>query len=267
MVWAFSFAWAAGTRLPLHTGAIIALVVFAVYVCDRLLDARAAIGSQLEARLRERHYFHWRHRRVLAPLAIAAAAVAAILVFACIPSVARERGSALAVASLAYMARVHQSQFSFPHRSRPFFPPIFTKELLVGVFFAAGCALPAMSSALAASVAMQCAFLGMVALFAALAWLNCFAIEQWESGSPHCYDPSVRTSAFCLAMTGLAAAILLCPLLPRVALLLVAAALSALLVALLDRIRSFLSPVTLRAFADLVLLTPLLLISVARMVR
>jgi hypothetical protein len=267
LVWAFSFAWAAGTRLPLHTAVIIALVVFAVYVCDRLLDGRAAIGSQVEDRLRERHYFHWQHKRVLAPLAVAAAAVAAILVFACIPVVARERGSALAAVSLAYMARVHQSQFSFRRSSRPLFPLIFTKEMLVGVFFAVGCALPAMSSALAASVATRFALLGTLALFAALAWLNCIAIEQWESESPRHNGPALRTSAYCLATIGLAAAIVLCPMLPRVSLLLIAAAVSAMLIALLDRTRSFLSPVTLRALADFVLLTPALLIPVTRMVR
>jgi hypothetical protein len=267
LVWACSFAWATGTRLPLHTAAIIALVVFSVYVCDRLLDARAAIGSHVEDRLRERHYFHWRHKRVLAPLAIAAAGIAAIFAFVYMPAVARERGSALAAASLAYMARVHQSLFAFRRSSRPLLAPIFTKEMLVGVFFAVGCALPAMSTALAAPDATRWVLLGTLVLFATLAWLNCIAIEQWESGSPHRNGPALRTSAFCLAIIGLAAAILLCPTLPRVALLLIAAALSALLIALLDRIRGFLSPVTLRAMADLVLLTPVLLILVARMVR
>ncbi|MGP8253641.1 MAG: hypothetical protein ACLQHF_16550 [Terracidiphilus sp.] len=267
LAWAFSFAWAAGTHLQLQAAAVIALGVWTVYVGDRLLDARAALRRQSEHRLRERHYFHWRHRRVLAPLAAVAGAAAAILVLGCIPVVARERDSVLAAVSLAYFARVHQTQLSAARRTRPFFPPLVTKELLVGVLFAVGCALPALGAAWTTPVDARWVLLGCVAFFAALAWLNCHAIEQWESGAGRRSDHALAGFAFGLASLGLSGGLLLCPGHPRPALLLAAAALSALLIALLDRIRPQLAPVTLRAAADLVLLAPALVIPFVGLLR
>ncbi|MGD0912337.1 MAG: hypothetical protein ABR928_10590 [Terracidiphilus sp.] len=267
LAWAWSFAWATGTRLPLQAAAVIVLCVWTVYVGDRLLDASAALGSQMEDRLRERHYFHWRHRRVLIPLAAAAGTVAAILVLGCIPAVARERDSVLAAASLVYFARVHQSQLSPARRTRPFFPPIVTKELLVGVLFAAGCALPSLGAAWAAPLTTRWVLAGCVAFLAALAWLNCHAIEQWESGAERNAHQPLRSVAFGLALLGLVAGLLLYHAHPRPAILLAAAALSALLIAILDisnaRTRPLLAPVTLRAAADLVLLAPAVVIFVA----
>lgn len=263
LVWALSFAWAAGTRLPQQAAMIITLGVWAVYVSDRLLDARAALISRNEDRLRERHYFHWRHKRVLAPLALVAGAAAAILVLAFIPAVARERDSVLAAASFAYFARVHHSQLSLRRPARPFFPPIVSKELLVGILFAVGCALPSMSAAWSSPNAVRWVLVGALAFFAALAWLNCHAIEQWESGAAHDRGLALLACALVLATIGFVAAALLCTVLPRAAILLAAAALSALSIAILDRIRTTLSPVTLRAAADLVLLVPALVIPFA----
>ena len=267
LVWAFSFAWAAGTRLPMQAAAVMVLGVWTVYVGDRLLDARAALRSHAQHRLRERHFFHWRHRKVLAPLAAIAGAATAVLVLACIPVVARERDSVLAAASLAYFARVHHSQLSGARRTRPFFPPLVTKELLVGVLFAIGCALPSFGRALAEPLAARLALLTVLLVFATLAWLNCHAIERWESDSPHRRGPTLKSCGLCLATIGLAAAMLLSPAYPRPALLLAAAALSAVLLVLLDRIRASLSPVTLRAAADLVLLVPALLIPITWVAR
>ena len=66
-------------------------------------------------------------------------------------------------------------------------------------------------------------------------------------------------------MTGLAlaAAAVLAAAAPRAAMAMTAAAMSALLLLLLDRYRERLERVTLRAAADLVLLTPLLLAGIA----
>lgn len=267
LVWASSFAWATRTHLSLQAAAVIALGVWTVYVSDRLLDARASLRHHTEHRLRERHYFHWRHRRVFVPFAVAAGAATAILVLGCLPVVARERDSVLAAASLAYFARVHHSQLSPIRRSRPFFPPLVTKELLVGVLFAAGCALPALGAAWAAPATTRWVFIGMVGYFAALAWLNCHAIERWESEAKRESENrgalSLAGLACALASLGLGAALLICRAHPRPALLVAAAALSALLIALLDRIRMRLTAVTLRAAADLVLLAPAFVIFVA----
>ena len=41
LVWSLGFAWAAGVGLPVWAPLLLALVAWAVYVGDRLLDARA----------------------------------------------------------------------------------------------------------------------------------------------------------------------------------------------------------------------------------
>lgn len=267
VVWASGFCWAAGAHLSLQAAAVIALGVWTVYVGDRLLDARASLRHHTEYRLRERHYFHWRHRRLFVPFAVLAGAVTAILVLGCIPIVARERDSVLAAASLAYFARVHQRQLSTVRSQRPLFPPIVTKELLVGVLFAVGCALPALGTAWAAPVTTRWVLMGAVAYFAALAWLNCYAIEQWESGAERVGNLSLAALSKALSLIGLIAALLLSIVQPRAALLLAAAALSALLIALLDRTRSRVTALTLRAGADLVLLAPAIIFPFVGMVR
>lgn len=248
VVWSLSFAWAVSIRLPVWFPLLQALVAWAVYVADRLLDARAALGMRRTAPLRDRHYFHWRHRRILLPLAATAAGLAAGIVLLMMPAVAREGDSVLGAAALVYFSGVHaQRRFAHPARRWPF--P--SKELLVGVLFTAGCVLPAMTSAAPG----QFPFLALIAVFfAALAWLNCRAIERWET--PLTWFP-VFPAACLLSATGLAISFALRQVQPRTGALLAAAAASALLLAVLDRLQARLTPLTLRATADLVLLTPL----------
>jgi hypothetical protein len=104
-----------------------------------------------------------------------------------------------------------------------------------------------------------------VAAFAALAWLNCYAIDRWESSVESTLRRAIPFRIEMLAgACGLLSATL-CVSNPRSSALLACATISALLLAQLDRLRNRLTPVTLRAAADLVLLTPLLLIPFAAM--
>jgi len=137
----------------------------------------------------------------------------------------------------------------------------------VGILFTAGCALPVWSRMLAAghTVALW-RLAGPVVLFALLAWLNCYSIECWESRPEHSCTgphrpPQVLAQATLLAVAGLLLAVLVAPAQPRSAALLVSGAAGALLLALLDCFSQRLSPVALRAAADLALLTPVLLAS------
>ena len=114
------------------------------------------------------------------------------------------------------------------------------------MLFAAGCALPAWSRVVIAPAIY----------FSALAWLNCWAIERWES-KPE--SSRVARPALALALAGAFAAVCALPLAPRGSALLFAGAASAALLAWLDGRRATLTPVMLRALADLVLLTPVLL--------
>ena len=247
VVWTLAFAWAARVRLPLWLPAALALAAWSVYIGDRLLDARNA-----RTPLRERHRFHWRHRRSFLPLACSAGAAAIAIFLYYMPAAARGRNSALAAAALLYFGSVHHPWQANTPRLRQRLP----KELLVGILFTLACATPAWARSLPAQ---RLQLLAPALVFIALAWLNCQAIEFWESRELEA-KPISRLG------TSLAAASLITSLVaatqhsPRQAALLAAAAASAMLLAMLDRLRHRMSPVLLRAAADLVLLTPLFLL-------
>ncbi len=247
IVWSLCFARAANVNLPLWVPLLLALGTWAVYIGDRLLDARPAVRSGNLSHLRERHFFHWTHRRTLISLALLAAATSTAIIFFLMPAGMRKHDSVLAAAALAYFSGIH-----FAGEPRRRLAPMFSKEFLVGVLFTAGCAFPTLSRMQASS---DLPVFAVVAFFALLAWLNCYAIDRWESGGPS----AVATSGSALALTGLCLS-LICP---RTTSLHTAAlfglgSLSALFIVLLNAFHDRLTPVTLRAAADLVLLTPLL---------
>jgi hypothetical protein len=248
VVWSLSFAWAAGVNLPKWVPVLLALGTWVVYVGDRLLDARAAFRSENIGALRERHFFHWRHRRVLAPFACCAAVLAAGIVFSLMPSASRERNSVLAFAALAYFSGVHVP------RVRPKTLALFrSKELIVGVLFTAGCAFPVFARIHVAAGSLW-QLLILAVFFAALAWLNCSAIDRWESSE----STGVSSAAFTLATFGSLAAVGFFLYQPRISALILAGSASAALLGLLDLRRSGIPPLTLRCAADLVLLVPIL---------
>jgi hypothetical protein len=257
-VWALAFAWAAGVRLPRWVPALLVLAVWAVYVGDRLLDARAGLRSPARHTLHERHSFHWRHRRVLLPLAAVAACAAAWMVLVFMPLGARAPNSLLAAAALAYFSGVH---------TRRKLPQLLSKEFLVGFIFAAGCALPAWLRLRALHGQDSTLWLLWIpaVYLAAVAWLNCHAIACWESGMRTPRARGVQTLGNLLGLAGLVLASAASVAHPRSAALLACGAASALLLALLDHMRGRLTPLALRAAADLVLLTPVMLIPFARL--
>ena len=109
VVWTLAFSWAAGVHLNCWITLLIAVGTWTVYVGDRLLDAQRAIRSGYLDALRERHYFHWRHRRLLIPMACGTAAIAACLVACRMPVGVRSHDSVLAAAALIYFSGVHSS--------------------------------------------------------------------------------------------------------------------------------------------------------------
>ncbi len=261
LAWAWSLAWAAHRPLPVWSAAALALIVWVIYVGDRLLDVRSTLATNADRNvyrakhLRERHFFHWRHRRIFLAIAALAGLAAAALLFAQLPEKALRRDSIVAAATLVWLGSVHLGQRgramqeraqAQTHHARAFARERMA-EIVVGLIFALGCALPAWPRSAAALLPLT--------LFAALAWLNLYAIGVWESlrGS------GVRQAAAVVAISGIGLAILAGRLgETRAATVLFGGAASALLLALLDRWRSRLSPLTLRAVADFVLLTPLL---------
>ncbi len=250
VVWSLAVAWTAGVHLPGWVPVMLALGTWSVYIGDRLLDARAGLAAGEVNRLRERHFFHWRYRRVMTPLAVMAGAVAAAMIFALMPAAIRERNAVLGAAALVYFSGVHAPGLRWLR--------LLPKELVVGVLFTAGCALPTLTRMWLGHGASSMVHLLLMAvtMLAALAWLNCHAIERWESESRRGIDGIMVASATltcaCLmvgaAMGGSA---------PRLAELMACAATSAALLGVLDALRARVSPMALRAAADLVLLTPL----------
>jgi hypothetical protein len=247
-VWGLAFAWAAHTALPRWVPLLLALVTFAVYVADRLLDTRRAMRTGHLHTLRHRHTFHWRHRRALIPLAAIAAVAAACLIFSLMPAINRARNSVLAAAALMYFSGVHGVR-----QAPVWLRRVFSKELLVGLLFTAGCALPTLSRL---GATWPTPLLTAIAYFATLAWLNCHAIEAWESTPRTAH--TLRFGVSLAACGALLAVFFHAD--PRVGTLLAAGAASALLLALLDSLRAHLTPLALRTAADLVLLTPLVLV-------
>ena len=276
VVWSLAFAWASRIRLPVWLPLLLALVTWSIYVCDRLLDARAGMRKTACHTLRERHSFHWRHRRALLPLAIIAACAAAGIIFIFMPLVTRERDSVLAAAAFVYFSGVHSRSNTRLRRFR--WPRSFpSKEFLVGIIFTAGCAMPAWNRRhlfVVGASALWTFWIPAIA-YAALAWLNCSCIAQWESAgaSPlaihlgrkgafrhrQSNPPAILIASLLLAGIDLSLAAAFAQMHPRSAALLVAAGTSSLLLALLNERSKRFPALALRAAADLALLTPLLL--------
>lgn len=253
LIWTLSFAWSVRVQLPLWLPAVIGLSAWSFYIADRLLDARAARSP-----LRPRHHFHWHHRRVFLPLAVLAGAAALALVLRYMPLAARTRNTAIAAAAMLYFTSVHVPQRIWQPIRRIPHPP---KELIVGLLFTVVCVLPTWVRISAHPLPLLAPALS----FIALAWLNCHAIEVWESVPP-LRSASITGQAALLAAVALVSAAVAAPHWPRIAALLGTAALSAVFLLILDRQRDRqrhrLAPTTLRAAADLVLLAPALLLFV-----
>jgi hypothetical protein len=270
-LWTLGFACAAGVRLPLWIPALVGLGTWTIYIADRLLDARSALASSQPSRLRHRHRFHWRHRRLFTSLAVASALAALAIVLAYVSGPARARGTALGIATIAYFSGVHARRNPGSRLGWLPTPGMILgrlpfnqigNELLVAAIFTCGCMLPVWPRAALLPAPLWPLTL-VAACFMLLVWLNYHAIGRWEAGAP---AEHIARAGFILALIGLAIAALLLISHPRPALFIASAAGSAFLLALLNRNRRTLTPLALRASADLALVFPsvLLVASIAR---
>ena len=261
VVWSLGFAWAAGVDLPRWAPILLALTAWAVYIGDRLLDAHAGMQSPPMHALRDRHTFHWRHRRILASLALVASGASLWIVITRLPAAARGPDSAIAAATLVYFSGVH-SRFKLPRSLQRLLSPLCTRAFLIGALFTSGCLLPVWSQLhVTGRPDSNVSLLIAPALFfGALGWLNCHAIATWESGRPDTGNALSRL-AILVALIGVLSGFVFSFSGFRPTLLVVAGSVSAMLVALLDRMRTRLTPLALRAGADLVLLTPALVLT------
>jgi hypothetical protein len=251
-LWCWAFGRAARLWLAPWLPVALALGTWLFYVADRLLDARLSSAASLQ----ERHRFHERHWRwflgVAAPVALALA-----LLVSRMPRSLIDAYCVLGALSLLYLVLVH-----LPARASGRSLRYFPKEFVVALLFAAASALPAWDEARRRAMGMprHHPLLLLCPLFAALCWLNCVAIEDWEHhrGGRRIHWLAVLTiAASCASLFELTSH-------PARGLA-VAAILSSALFLLLDRSR--LTAAGRRIAADLALLTPLLLPVAARLTR
>ncbi len=226
------------------------VAVWLVYAGDRLLDSRTD-----QTQLEDRHRFHYRHwRRFAAGMGVAS--IALVPLVHAIPWTILKLYLGLSALLLAWIALVHRNLPSNTSR--------LPKELMPGVFCAAAAFIPVW-----ASVGVRSNGLLLAAIFyALLCTLNCWAIFAWEHPDTLHAHPTTRFGVRWLREVGIVATAL--PLLTlyfceaHLAPIFIAIALAAGLLIALDHVHDSLQRTDLRAAADLVLVTPLLIAVVLR---
>jgi len=186
VLWAWSFARAAQVHASASAIAVLGIGTWLIYVADRLLDAQSARYSTLNYDLRERHFFHARHRRTFL-IAAAAAAMALLWQISIMPTAARFEDTVLFAVSMLYFGIVHLPFI----RIRKSFP----RELSVGILFACATAVPAWSK----QGSPHAMLLPSILLFAGLCCLNCLAIEIWERPAGPSHQYTIPAVALCIA--------------------------------------------------------------------
>jgi hypothetical protein len=246
-VWAILFARTEGAPVSAGTIALLALIVWLIYVFDRLLDGWRGDENLLRAR----HKFCAQHRAALAAMLAGGTLASVWLVRHVLTTAEFKSGLILSAIVSVYLVCVHLGGES----AARWFP----KEVAVGFVFALGTLLPVWSQSHVSSPRLwvSCLF------FALLCTLNCVAIECWENGAAGDDQPSiVKLADSCIAELAamLAAAALATGIIfPVAGPVCAALATSALLTLLLEASRRRLSGSALRVLADLALVGPALL--------
>jgi hypothetical protein len=249
-VWTVFIARCAGLTLPWLSPAAMFAAVWMLYAADRLLDARPLADGSAPAELEARHRFHHKHRKTFLCGIVAAALMLAVL----LPSMdaaTLHLYCLLAALLAAWLLLIHllPAHGANPHR--------LPKELAVGVCFPAAVFIPTVARTAHPLPALlpSAIFLGLVCT------LNCLFIYAWEHPDLRHTSWSTRWAAHRLALltTAVTAAAIVAAWMGHGVLRPVAAAcgLSAALLGLLHTRRTKMDPVSLRAAADLSLLTPL----------
>ena len=230
-LWLCFIARATHTALAPAFVVAMFLVVWILYALDRLLDTR---NNPNPAALEHRHHFHRTHRHAFrTAIVLATLALPPLLIASHLPAKTLELYAALALALALWFLAVHLR----PTRSLP-------KEIVTGLFFAAALWVP-----FASSKAIIPAL-----LLAALCTLNCIYIHTWEHSTAAFAHPTTILTRRHLPQASLA--IILIGLLRSTPISLAIACSAALLI-LLSELRHHIESTTLRAAADLALLTPL----------
>jgi hypothetical protein len=227
LLWQILFARCFHAPLSPLPSVLLVLAVWLIYAADRTLDAWTGSG------VRPRHLFYKRHWRALLPLWIFVLGAGVALAWTRLNRDVLYSGIALAGAVALYFLLLHLGSF---HK---------TKEAAVAVLFALGATLTAWPN-IRSAVDIEA-----IALFSCLCWINCVAIERWESAGK-----SIALAAAFVAIGATALLFLGRPVLGG------AVAASAICFVMLDCARRHFSRDALRVLADVALLSPLFLLPV-----
>jgi hypothetical protein len=243
-LWTWFIARVAHLALPWTELAAMFSAVWVLYALDRLLDARMiACGTHLDS-LEARHFFHHLHGAAFRWGIAAGCAVLACLLPRMLAAELKLDlilGALLAGWFLVIHTVIHTGERPLP------------KEFVVGIFFSTAVFVPTLARAPRLIAALWMPAL----LFAAVCCLNCLFLFAWEHEARDTSEAHATTRRAARAVVPLTVVlILICGLraTPTVA----AIALVAMLLLGLHVVRHRLARVTLRAAADLVLLTPIL---------
>jgi hypothetical protein len=260
VLWTWFLAAAEHIRLPPASTLSMAIAVWMLYAADRLMDARLIdTPSNRPDDLEARHFFHHRHRTFFLT-GILFASVALAILLPRLESQALHLYLILGGLLSGYFILIHATSSIEASRRVAHRLP---KEIAVGIFFAAATFIPTV----ARRPDLRLVLLPAALLFAALCSLNCLFIYAWEHATPRPARRAHATTRFALrhlSTISIALSILAFALAlfdhrsPWPIFAATATAAAALL--LLHHRRHTLDATTLRAAADLVLLTPLLLL-------
>lgn len=252
MLWTWFLARSNHIRLPATAILAMGLAVWVLYAADRLLDARLAHHN--DADLEPRHHFHRNHRRLFLVGIAVSCLVLAVLVSG-LPAQAIRLYLVLGALLFAYFILIHADTFSQQGKARR-----LPKELAVGIFFSAATFIPTVARV----PALRLSLLPAAVLFGIVCSLNCLFIYCWEhpetAATAHPATRSALRHLPKIAILATGCGLLLAVGTHRIPWqITVAIAAAGALLMLLHRHRDRLRPTTLRAAADLCLLTPLLL--------
>ena len=290
-LWTVFIARCSHLHLPWTEPAAMFLAVWMIYAADRLLDARNTDAHPLDIHpldaapcasdLEPRHRFHYRYRTAFRTAILLASVTLAALLLRIDPN-SLHLYVLLATLLATWMILIHINPRTHSASRR------LPKELAVGIFFPAAVFIPTLARTAPAPSAIH--FLGIAAtwirptllpsavLFAAVCTLNCLCLYAWEHPTPRQQTlPSIQrpqphwTTRWGTAhLTQLALSLLVAATIASisralpVALPALACSLATSALFALNLFRRRLSPIHLRAAADLVLLTPILFLPFAR---
>jgi hypothetical protein len=266
-LWTWFLAASDHVRLPRTS-------ILAMAILQNAADS-TPLHCGLYEQLEPRHLFHYRHRRVFRG-GIALCSITLALLLPQLMHAAVRLYLILGGLLIGYFILIHAPsnppQSGVPRFATSRTPHRIPKEFAVGIFFSAATFIPT----IAREPALRPILLSAALLFALLCSLNCLFIYSWEHprATSHTH-PATRLalrSLLGLTLTAILLSLALATLswlspshLPPWPIL-AATGLSAILLLLLDHLRSKhrLPATPLRASADLCLLTPLLLLPFLR---